>query len=142
MAIQLVYPPSDTHAGGVRVDGVDWMVLWTQLTGNIQQKINKAIDFLQDAVDQLQVRDDLPTDDPDRTTDPALPNYYFWERLQGTWYVVTRVALITGIVHDQTESGDLLYWNTTIQGPDVLPALGGGGDADKPILSIEQKRTY
>ena len=121
MAISEIYPPDDTFAGGVRIGSRELRVLWSQIaTGNLDQKISKAIDLLQEAVDELQVRDDLPIDDPDRTIDPATPSY-FWERRQGTWYVVSRVAEITGIVYTGVD------WD---------------GDSDKPILSIEQRRLY
>ena len=46
MAISEIYPPDDTYAGGVRLGSREYRVLWSQIaTGNLSQKIAKAIEF-------------------------------------------------------------------------------------------------
>ncbi len=49
-----------------------------------------------------QVRDDLPLDDPDRTTDPADGERQFWERVGPTWFLVGRSVIIEKPVWDGT----------------------------------------
>lgn len=54
---------------------------------------------LQAAVDEPNMPvADLPLDDPDRTTDPALPNQ-FWQEIDGVMWSVARSALVT-VSHD------------------------------------------
>jgi len=53
----------------------------------------KATELLQVLVDTRILLTDLPLDDPNRTTDPKLP-YYFWATFGGLVYLVSREATV------------------------------------------------
>ena len=70
---------TDTYLDYDKGDGVQ-RLLYADIPGNgwPQQRLNRARDRLQDLLDFRQPLADLPVDDPDKTTDPALPDL-FWD---------------------------------------------------------------
>jgi len=59
------------------------------------QKAEFITGILQNALDSRQLLTSLPTDDPDRTTDPAQPNMFWATSTDGNTYLVGRSTLVT-----------------------------------------------
>ena len=101
--------PNSSYRGGA--DFIDMLRGGTTVTfnddvfgvGTKEEHAAAFIPFLQDQIDFRQRLNTLPTDDPDRTTDPAKP-WLFWDGpgQPGNTDLVSRSDVITNVVWDGT----------------------------------------
>jgi hypothetical protein len=63
------------------------------LSGTRLEQEAMLIELLQNLLDKKQRRNQLPQDDPDKTTDPGLP-WLFWEGTGGQGMLVSREILV------------------------------------------------
>lgn len=73
-------------------------ILYSSLSGTREEQADMLAGGLQEFLDFRQRRNELPPDDPDRTTDPSRPDL-FWEGQ----FLVSRPVTITEAVWDEAQ---------------------------------------
>lgn len=74
-----------------------------------KQQGDNLTESLQALAQVRWVRDDLPIDDPERTTDPEDGERRFWERVGPTWFVVHQSVIFENPVWDGVK------WSWTVR---------------------------
>ncbi len=83
-SVQRLYVGDPLEEVGIRLHGIgkDGMleILYQDIPGNSwnSQRLKKLVTQIQDLIDVRTPLADLPIGDPDKTTDPGLPNH-FWD---------------------------------------------------------------